>query len=609
MTNCTSVDNQLYNPLCEISVFRPCLDMLMLDQTPDDLVSKAEQCFFSVFTGSTAADQERILDSVRKILVPILSRNASDPIFTKIQDCPLDENCSEMSTMSSILQKNSFQHNAASLDKKQYDIPLDCTTQTCGDIDSAKVHERAKKAAEIIHARERYVTWAKSFLISPEFTDVQEFLRFRKDDLREKFLFLVAEDDHNGASNPSNLASVLSRLAIKYDLKYSVISRPDQVCEVLKESSKKVGKIANIAIQGHGNTYGTHISGDNVWYNYFNSDRITSHCFDGLKSNGRILLLSCSTGAKLNGDPFDNAAYKIANLARRLVVAPTTNVAPALTDLLSSDQGQMLYHPQGLRPIYTYIPYYNTNVFKLFSPEYKNCLTIQNANERENKIVEAIVQELTDKSVLPSSKTFNANQSYLGLCHDDPREKALYFSADYDYNGALETLYELPLIGPMADQFDLLYRYTNSFEDLCAVLDVASTIGSVKILAIHAHGSPKEGLIFFKNKNGIERRLTVDSDLSCLSKVAPDGTIVLLGGSVGQDASNPKNLAQRIADITRRIVMAPTCPIFGNSITINSLDPLFLNHTGHSSITNFLRFQCSENNNELFKTFIPKGNP
>jgi hypothetical protein len=51
MTNCTSVDNQLYNPLCEISVFRPCLDLLMLDQTPDDLVSKAEQCFFSVFTG------------------------------------------------------------------------------------------------------------------------------------------------------------------------------------------------------------------------------------------------------------------------------------------------------------------------------------------------------------------------------------------------------------------------------------------------------------------------------------------------------------------------------------------------------------------------------
>jgi hypothetical protein len=599
---------QLYNPLYNFlstSIFNPCWDTLKLDETPDLLFSKVERCIFSIFKDLTETDEKRILDSVQKKLSKILIYNSSNSIFSNtIKDYSLnDENCSDLG-MPTI-----FKEFSSSQKPIHHEIPLDCTTQTCKDIDSSKVHKKAKKAAEIIYSRERYVNWAKSFFISPEFINVQEFLRFRKDDHREKFLYLVAEEDHNGASDPSNLASVLSKLAIKYDLKYSVISNPDQVCNILKESSETVGKISNILIQGHGNKYGVHISGSNTWYNYFSFNKITHHCFDGLKSNGKILLMSCSTGAELNGDSFDNVAYKIANLARRLVVAPTIKVAPAIADILSPNQGQMFYHPQGLRPIYTYLPYYNTNVFKLFSPEYKNCLTKQKANLREIEVVDAIVKELSDKSLLPFSKTFNAKKSYLGVCYDDPREKALYFSAKEDHNGALQMQYEMSMIGPLADQFDLQYRCIDSFEDLCANLDEAAKTGPVKILALHIHGSPEEGLIFSKNNNGVEKRLTINSDLSCFSKVAPDGSIVLLGGSAGQNASNPKNLAQRIANIAQRVVIAPTCPIFSSLITINSLDPLFLNHTGHSYLKNFFLFQCPENNNELFKTFIPQENP
>jgi hypothetical protein len=97
-----------------------------------------------------------------------------------------------------------------------------------------------------------------------------------------------------------------------------------------------------------------------------------------------------------------------------------------------------------------------------------------------------------------------------------------------------------------------------------------------------------------------------DDFSKCFSKIRKDGTIVLMGSSLGQDGSHKDNIAQKIANVSQRTVLATTCPIYPSDTTIQSIKPLILKHPGYSSLSNFLFERCAENNENHFKTFNPE---
>jgi hypothetical protein len=100
--------------------------------------------------------------------------------------------------------------------------------------------------------------------------------------------------------------------------------------------------------------------------------------------------------------------------------------------------------------------------------------------------------------------------------------------------------------------------------------------------------------------------LTISVEFSkCFSKVDKDGTIVLMGSSLGQNGLHKDNIAQKIADKSQRTVLATTCPVFPIDTTIQPVDPMIMKHPGYSVLTSLL-MNCPENGENHFKTFDPK---
>jgi len=78
-----------------------------------------------------------------------------------------------------------------------------------------------------------------------------------------------------------------------------------------------------------------------------------------------------------------------------------------------------------------------------------------------------------------------------------------------------------------------------------------------------------------------------------------------MGGSLGERGTSRFNIAQKIANIAQRTVLAATCPISLIYTKVQSINPLMLSHPAYSTIRNFLTGICPENNENLFKTFHP----
>ncbi len=503
---------------------------------------------------------------------------------------------------------------------------IDCfSSSLCSDIDSKKVHQREKKATEVIYTsqpvnstHEKIANWFKSKFVSSEWTNVQEILRFRNDDPREKFLFLSAEADHNGALNPAYIPTVLSKLSHTFDLKYQVVKTLEDICKAI-EIGKKINNLAYVLISGHGDRNGItleadYFSSNGVNYQY-TKNKIDSKinfekCFSGLQANGKIILLSCSTGeSNNNNNPFDNIAQKMSDSAKRVVIAPIDDVAGRLTNFLSVEDG-VLYHPESL--LYSYLPFYNTNLFTAFRPNFKKCtnkIDINSLHQREISAIDTIRNNLIGKSLLHKDEPIDRATEYLKLCKEDPRDKVLVLSADYDKNenGALQPKLSSKIFSVFADRFDLQYKVVKTLDDICLQINQAARFGKIITLFIQAYGTPTDGMIISKDLNGNESRIKSSDDYSkCFSKVAKDGTIVLQGSSLGQNGSHVGNIAQKISDGSQRTVLATTCRIDPKDTTIQSINPLLLKNSGFSHWGNLWE-RCPENNDNNFKIFNPKS--
>jgi hypothetical protein len=387
----------------------------------------------------------------------------------------------------------------------------DCFSSTnCPEIDKNSVHERERKAAEAAYTtkphkstREEIQNWlANMIFIPPEWMDVQEVLRFRKDDLREKLLFIAVEKDTTDrpALNPSLISGILSKLSQKFDLKYVVLKRHADICKLV-DSANKVGNLGYIIIEGHGDPSGIVFDADDVVINgetrWDVHDKMTEYsnfarCFSGVKPNGKILLMSCSTGGMKNigtredpiknGRPFDNYAQKMANAAKRVFIAPK-DLASTATSLLNENDDVGFYEPESKGwSLYGFNPFYNTNLYEAFRPNFKQCspeIDKTKIHEHELSVLDVIREDLIKKSLLHEQEPPDRANEYLQLCKDDEREKVIVLSAQYDKNGALNPSLHTKILSLFADRFDLLYQKIESYKDICKAVENGKKFGKV----------------------------------------------------------------------------------------------------------------------------------
>ena len=424
--------------------------------------------------------------------------------------------------------------------------------------------------------------------------------------LREKFLFISAEYDYNGALDPSKISTILSQLSNSFDLKFQVVKSNEEICEAI-ENGKQTGKLMHVLINGHGNP--SKIALNKIQQNYVVSILETtdfSKCFSGIQPNGKVLLLSCSTGKERNNDPFNNIAQKMADDSKRTIVAPTNDAYPVYTNILSTDDG-VLYHPENR--LFSFLPFYNTNLFASFRPNFKKCFPEIDQNKihpRELAAIAAIKSDLLAKSLLHKNEPVDKIEKYLQICKDDPRAKVLFFSAEYDKNRVLEPDRNSKILSVLADRFDLRYKVVKSLNEICQAIDEAAKLGKVITVLIQAYGTWTDGMILSKDSNNENRIKASDNFSHCFSGIEDDGSIVLMGGALGQNAADKDNIAEKISNDSKRTVLATTCLIYPSRTTIQSINPLMLMHPAYSSIMNLVYERCPENNKNHFKTFNKK---
>lgn len=220
--------------------------------------------------------------------------------------------------------------------------------KNCVDVFKDKIHSREQATVDVVKDE----LSKKSTLVQPEeFDDLQDLLRFCKDDPKQKFLYLSMEADHNGASHPKHLSEILERLSKEYDLKFKTVKSYEELCNEIKEATK-IGQLMNIVIHGHGFPGGIHISGDSVdenrymiEKNWIHMKRDLAKCFEGADLS-KITLFSCNTSAPLFGNVNENIANSIADATKNTVVAPVEKVWPKRIKLVSLDPFEVTHPSQ-----------------------------------------------------------------------------------------------------------------------------------------------------------------------------------------------------------------------------------------------------------------------
>jgi hypothetical protein len=230
-----------------------------------------------------------------------------------------------------------------------------------------------------------------------------------------------------------------------------------------------------------------------------------------------------------------------------VVIAPTDSSYSILTSFLSDDD-VVLYHPENL---YSFLPFFNTNLFTSFRPTFKRCypkIDEKKLTRRESLTKDAIKTELIAKSLLHKEIRNSFSNQFLQICKDDPRDKVLYFSAQYDKNQALRSSSNDKLLALLADGFDLMFKEVSLFDEICDTINsVARFDREVSVVIIQAHGKPENGMILSINPDGSEEKIDVSSAFKkCFANVEENGTIIPMGAAIGQSGSHV-NIAQKIA--------------------------------------------------------------
>lgn len=220
--------------------------------------------------------------------------------------------------------------------KFKYVQTPDCLTSDCPDVDFSVLHSREIQALS---------DFSTGWFGSPKYVK-QEWVRFRKNDPREKLFYFSAESDQNGALTPDKISRHVIPLIESFDIKYKVTNSLEDMCEQIKHAKKGVN-ITHIVINAHGNPDGMILSKpigkrDEWIWRSSNFD-----CFSNIAPFGRVLLVSCSTGKSQYGDAKNNLAQDLATAIGRPVVGATNLLYGEMVKVLSTAR-PMLYHDRGL---------------------------------------------------------------------------------------------------------------------------------------------------------------------------------------------------------------------------------------------------------------------
>ena len=165
---------------------------------------------------------------------------------------------------------------------------------------------------------------------------------------RPKVVWLVADAsaDGKGLLNPIyyEMNGGLNKVNTKANLRYEELSDCRQICSALKAAEGEAGKIDDLIISGHGTSSSIHWRQDSIFSDPKAGEELTSKnlkrylpssCFDSLKSDAKIFLQSCSTGANVR----DGFAAKLSRISGREVVAAPK---PVRMRISASNDGRIL---------------------------------------------------------------------------------------------------------------------------------------------------------------------------------------------------------------------------------------------------------------------------
>ncbi len=165
----------------------------------------------------------------------------------------------------------------------------------------------------------------------------------------------------------------------------------------------------------------------------------------------------------------------------------------------------------------------------------------------------------------------------LELDSNDPRQKLLYLTVEFDHNGAQKVdfdiydiksdkcplrnfeylgIQEMDIESPFEVLFkthDIRYKIISTPQDICREIALAAKIGNLKSLIINGHGDPNS--IEFSESNS----LSVDNinnvlDKNCFSGLSLDAEIILVSCSTGKTETG---IANAISQFSQRNVWAP----------------------------------------------------
>lgn len=424
---------------------------------------------------------------------------------------------------------------------------------------------------------------------SPENPD--ECLLHRQENLKGKFLFLSAEEDHNGALDPERMLKLLKEINTKYDLKYKVVSSLDEVCREVKKAAE-IGKLVNVLINAHSDSSGMCLSNCKSRDGWLHKFKDYSKCFEGLDPLGKITLFGSKTGASSEGKTENNIAKKIATDSKKEVIAAIDMISSNGMEMADSSDFE-LYQMKDTKEY---------KVFKQFNPEFEQCTAPQKLHEREELAANVVKEAISQNSKLIYETDFE--KQILRICKDSPKEKFLCLSFEADHNDALSPEHNKKLFEILTKNYDFKYRVVNSYKAICQEIEEASRLGVIVNLVIMGHGN-NAGMRISENEKDLNNwihkfeKYLGYKDLECFKKLPKSSKITLLSCRTGEPdeiTNNPKdNIAQKMADVTQNNVVAPIEHVWIARTEITSINPFEVSHPSKHNA-----------NINVFKKFTPE---
>lgn len=443
-----------------------------------------------------------------------------------------------------------------------------CLTSPCPKIDESTLLPRVARAFKDFSYYnatyfQRYVKGLENDL---------EYLRLRKGDPLEKSLFISAAYDDQGLLDPKHIAGVVNEFSKDFDVKYTVADSVEQVCAEIKEAAE-TGTLNNVIIQGFGNFRAIVITSPTNEKGKFNENTVDlKACFSPLSPHGKIILFSAETGLKHQG----NLAQKIANAAKRVVIAPSESISSSEVSAFRAYH-LTLFHPSKDDN--------SKNAFKVFQPIYQKCKGVfeDKLHPREKKAAEVITKHF-GKSYLSEPVDFLEYQEHLRLCKDDPKPKLLVLSASHDsVKNALDPSSRQEVYGELAEHYDFMYKVISTPQELCQQIKEASQVGNLKHIIIDAHGNPNGVCLkseCAKMHDWVHIRNSQEWK-KCLQEIDLDGKLVLFSCNAG-NSIHPEfekdTIAELFAKLAKKTVLAPDELFYGARVKVENKENMELYH-------------------------------